>query len=263
MKASNENHFIAQLESRGVLRLTGADRISFLQGLITNDVQKWDGQTPLFAALLSPQGKVLFDLILHSNGDAVLIDCEAARAGELLAKLKQFKLRADIAVEDVSAQLKVAATWGADGNDPRLAALGSRSVLENIQATAREDDYRTLRFKHAVLEGSEIEAGQATASEVNFDVLNGVSFSKGCYMGQELTARMHYRALNKKRALPFTFEGALRAGQPVAELGVVRAVQGNVGVGVFNVEKAAGYMDGPLAIDGATLRLSRPAYLKE
>ncbi|MBI3420376.1 MAG: folate-binding protein YgfZ [Proteobacteria bacterium] len=266
---------IALLQSRAVLRLAGADRFSFLQNLISQDLKLVEGEKPIFTALLTPQGKYLFDFFVLPEGEDYLLDVEAGRSDELVKLLTRYRLRANTTVSP-ALEFSVYAIWGGTFShpaafvDPRLAALGQRLLAKNIQTNADEAAYAEHRYELGVAEGShEISVGHASLAEVNFDALNGVSFEKGCYMGQELTARMHYRGLVKKRYLPFRFEGLpprklgliLHNG---FEVGEIKVVGQEHGLGLFHLEATQPFLKGEMLIhDGTTYEISMPDYLKE
>jgi folate-binding protein YgfZ len=178
------------LTDRAVLRLSGEDVRGFLQGLITNDVA---GPLPVWAGLLTPQGKTLFDFLVWADGDDLLIDCEAAQADALVRRLTLYRLRRPIVIgRDDS----LAVHWSADGAqgvpDPRLAALGNRWIAP---ATEAADGWAAHRLALGVAEGvNEIGSDRTLWLEANAAELNGVSFVKGCYVGQENTARMNWRS---------------------------------------------------------------------
>ena len=196
------------LSDRALVRLSGPDVREFLQGLVTNDVA---GALPVWAGLLTPQGKALFDFIIWADGDDLLIDCEAAQADALARRLTLYRLRRPIAI---TRDEGLAVHWAAEGNrgvpDPRLAALGRRWIapagdMDGDAAPA----WRAHRHTLGVAEGAE-ELGQDRTLwlEANARELNGVSFTKGCYVGQENTARMHHRAKVSRR-LVVTRDGAV------------------------------------------------------
>ncbi len=238
-----ENTKFAYLETRGVIRIAGDDARTFLQGLISNDVDKVSESRAVYAAFLTPQGKYLFDFFVAQGPDGpndLLLDCEASRFDDFLKRLKLYKLRAKVTLSDARTELKVAAIFDEDAADtlglakdagaaatlgggvafvdPRLADAGVRVILpagsnaldELTQATT--DDYDRHRLALGLPDGSaDIEVEKATLLESGFEDLNGVDFNKGCYMGQELTARTKYRGLVKKRLMPVTLDGPLPA----------------------------------------------------
>jgi hypothetical protein len=186
------------LADRALLRISGEDVRGFLQGLITNDALAVASGRPLWAGLLSPQGKALFDFILWADGEDLLIDCEAEFAGELARRLTLYRLRRKITIAQEEA---LAVHWSADGEhgmpDPRLAELGRRWLAPAGDAAAGWLEHR-LRF--GVTEGrAELGPDKTLWLECNAIELNGVSFTKGCYVGQENTARMNYRSKVNRR----------------------------------------------------------------
>lgn len=184
------------LTDRALIRLAGEDVRGFLQGLVTNDTASLEAG-PRWAGLLTPQGKALFDFLLWADGDAVLIDCEADAAEALARRLSLYRLRRAITIEPAAG----AVHWSADGeagvSDPRLAALGRRWLG---LAGEPAEGWRGHRLALGVTEGrGELGDGETLWLECNAAELNGVSYTKGCYVGQENTARMHYRAKVNRR----------------------------------------------------------------
>jgi len=259
------------LAPRSVIRLGGPDRHAFLQGLVSNDVHLVTRDTAIYAALLTPQGKFLHDLFIIESGDAFLIDCEAARAEDLLKRLAAYKLRAKVNLEDAVNDFEIRAIWDSSSprkrgsierdsahinrrediivfNDPRLPELGQRIIVKkgtaisNIPATDFPA-YDHHRLALGVADGSrDMIVEKSTLTDGNFDLLNGISWTKGCYVGQELTARMHYRALVKKRMFPVRIEGAAPSfGATITlngeEIGDMRSSAGEVGIALLSVEK--------------------------
>ncbi len=207
------------LNDRALLRLAGDDPRGFLQGLLTVDTQ---GPLPRWTALLTPQGKALFDLILWADGDAVLIDCEAEGADALAKRLSMYRLRRAIAIEREDA---LAVHWSADPHDgaspdPRLAALGWRWLAPPGDAA---EGWRAHRLAQGVCEGSaELGSGETLWLECNAGELNGVDFAKGCYVGQENTARMHYRSkVNRRLVVAPLDEADTRARVRYPDLGLM------------------------------------------
>ncbi|MFS0772815.1 folate-binding protein [Sphingomonas sp. 1P08PE] len=184
------------LANRAVLRVRGEDVRGFLQGLVTNDVT---GPGPVWAGLLTPQGKALFDFVLWPDGDDVLVDAEADAADALQRRLAMYRLRRAITIAPEPA---LAVHWSpASGAspDPRLPALGDR-WLAAPGGDAVDAAWRAHRLALGVVEGvGELGSGETLWLECNARELNGVSFAKGCYVGQENTARMHHRAKVNRR----------------------------------------------------------------
>lgn len=184
------------LADRAVLRLSGDDVRGFLQGLVTNDTAVLDAG-PVWAGLLTAQGKALFDFILWADGDDVLIDCEGSQADALARRLTLYRLRRAIAiVRDET----LAIHWSPDGvGDPRLTALGRRWLAAPGGGSA-DAEWRLHRLRLGVIEGvAEIGSDRTLWLETNAAELNGVSFAKGCYVGQENTARMNWRQKINRR----------------------------------------------------------------
>lgn len=237
--------------TRGVIRLAGADVLTFLQGLVTNDVSKLAAAeaTPMYAAILNVQGRLLQDLFLHRQAgpDTVLLaDVHLDGIPELLRLLRRYKLRAAVDIADVSQSHAVWVNFGfgvaseaeAWAYDPRLSDLGRRAVVEGEPSSPQSApslynrEYRHWRIEHGIAEGpEEIPAGEAIPLEYNLDALQGISFDKGCYVGQELVARAHWSGTVRKRLMPFALHPAHAAavGSAVEAEGVKRPV-GNIRV---------------------------------
>ena len=185
------------LIDRAILRLSGEDVRGFLQGLVTHDVGLLAPERPLWAGLLTPQGKALFDFILWADGEDVLIDCEAAAADELTRRLMLYRLRRKIAIERED---ELGVHWSLGGeapNDPRLPELGSRWLAPPADAA---EGWLAHRLSLGVAEGRvELGSDKILWLECNAAELDGVSFTKGCYVGQENTARMNYRSKVNRR----------------------------------------------------------------
>jgi folate-binding protein YgfZ len=205
------------LTDRAVVRLSGEDVRGFLQGLVTNDVA---GALPVWAGLLTPQGKCLFDFLVWADGDDLLLDCEAESAVDLIKRLSIYRLRRPIAIERDSS---LAVHWsmaGAEGvPDPRMADLGRRWLGP---ADAAATGWLEHRLRLGVTEGR-AELGDLLWLECNAVELKGVSFSKGCFVGQENTARMNWRAkVNRRLVVVETREEGprLRIAYPALGLAV-------------------------------------------
>ena len=208
-----------RLFERSVIRLTpnepGEDVAEFIQGLVTNDVV---GVLPCWAALLTPQGKVLFDFLVWPAGDGLLLDCEAAQAGALVKRLSLYRLRRKIAIavdEDVAVHWRSHTGDGA-ASDPRLPALGERWVAAVDPEDGPADaEWLAHRLSLGVCEG-QAELGDLLWLECNAAELRGVSFTKGCYVGQENTARMNWRAKVNRRLVVVPLAGSDPARQRAA-----------------------------------------------
>jgi folate-binding protein YgfZ len=265
---------IALLPDRAVLEISGEDRVTFLQGLISNDVTKARADQALWAALLTPQGKWLADFFVIATPDALLLDVEAAQLAMLIQRLSRFKLRARVVLRDASADWRVHAAWGEGvppeglaARDPRLAEAGWRVLSPGLlPSAANAADYAAHRLRLGLPDGSrDMEADKSVLLEGGFDELNGISWTKGCYMGQELTARTRYRGLLKRRLIPVAIDGpAPERGTPIvatdgAEAGEMRSSHGAQGLALLRLE----WLDkGPLLAGGARLTPQPPPWMK-
>ncbi|MDE2165905.1 MAG: folate-binding protein YgfZ [Alphaproteobacteria bacterium] len=281
------------LDDRAALEISGADRAAFLQGLVSNDVTKAAAGAPVYAALLTAQGKYLHDFFIVALGEAFYLECERARLGDLQRRLSLYKLRSKVTLADASARFAIAAAWGDDAlvklglaagaakpfaggvayADPRLVALGARFLIAAGReseiaaagfARADADAYDRHRLALGVPDGSrDLEVEKSILLENGFEELNGVDFDKGCYMGQELTARTKYRALIRKRLVPVKVDGPLPApGTPVThngeEVGEMRSGRDDVGLAMVKLDALAG----PLSAGEAKLTPQPPAWMK-
>ncbi len=210
---------MTRLFARALIRLSPEDPAedvpAFLQGLVTNDVK---GALPVWTALLSPQGKVLFDFLVWPDGDGLLLDCEASAADALAKRLTLYRLRRKIGIARAD---DLAVHWEnhlGDGGarDPRLSALGQRWIAPSSDADVAADDaWLAHRLSLAVTEG-QAELGDVLWLECNAVDLNGVSFTKGCYVGQENTARMNWRQKVNRRLLVVPLDRSDEARRRVA-----------------------------------------------
>ncbi|WP_292062935.1 YgfZ/GcvT domain-containing protein [Brevundimonas sp. UBA7664] len=201
---------IAHLDSRALIRVSGADARPFLHNLLTQDVETLAPGELRFGALLSPPGRLLFDLFLWGEADAVVLDVAADRRDALLQRLAMYRLRAQVTVE--ADDRRVFASWPdvADGfaADPRAPGLGGRRYGGDSETTADESDWQAHRLAVGVPDPSaDAPADKTYPIEANFDLLNGIDFQKGCFVGQETTSRMKRRGAIKTRMLPIAFDG--------------------------------------------------------
>jgi folate-binding protein YgfZ len=257
------------LENRAVIGVAGADAQDFLQGLITQDVALLAPGLSLFAGLLSPQGKALFDFHLHQgddagDGGAILIDVAADRADALMKRLAMYKLRKQVLLTRRD-DLAVLASWPQGGpHDPREPALGGRWIGAAGSAPAGADAYDGHRLSVGVPDSADIGADELLWLETGADLLNGVSFTKGCYVGQENTARMHHRDKVRRRLVPVTIAGDPGDGVAVTDgdgraCGTLRSRRGSQAIVHLRLEAAAA----PLFLGAARVTVRRPAWLAE
>ena len=250
---------VVHLANRACLRVEGPDARVFLNGLLTQEVETLAAAELRFAALLTPQGRVVLDLFLLGEDQGVLIDVEAGVRDGLLTKLKMHRLRAKCEIACVDEP--VAAAWGATPGegwiaDPRLLAVGWRAYGVSNPADADLDAYEDHRFAlglpDAVRDGL---ADKVYATEADLDLFNGVDFKKGCFVGQETTSRMKRRGGIRSRVLPVQVEGAAAGDEVVAgalRAGEVMAVRDACALALLRLDRVSGV---GLSIGG------RPAYL--
>lgn len=262
-----------RLDSRKVLRIQGEDTFGFLQGLITNDLHHLhQGQTSIYAMFLNKAGRVLYDTIIYrAQEDLLFLDCDYEVAQLLRNHLLVYRIRKKVTIDNVSDEYRVWAIYGASKDlkpdsasvesvfavDPRSKDLGMRVVTNlsdeevlkshGIDSKANpEISYRRHRYKLGISEGvSEIVPGKAFPLEVNLDYLNGLSVHKGCYLGQEFTARTYHTGVVRKRVMPISIDAKSRV--PLNEdvksgdgksVGKVRGVDGSYGIALMRIEQA-------------------------
>lgn len=258
------NGFISILDDRGLVKVGGEDAQHFLQGLVTCDIDTVTPQSAAYGALLTPQGKILFDFLVYATDGGYLLDLDVASVGGVVKRLSMYKLRAKVDVADASETLSVLAAWGdLDGatlpanasDDPRLAALGKRAVVARDALDAALEGsnltvsglatYHAHRVALGVPHGgSDFEFNQAFPHDADMDALNGVAFSKGCYVGQEVVSRMKHRGTARKRIVQISADTALPApgteisadGKTVGTLG---STNGAVGLALVRIDRVA------------------------
>jgi hypothetical protein len=262
---------LAALPRRAVLAIEGEDRTAFLQGLVSNDVAEVQPGRAVWAALLTPQGKWLADFFLFADGDRLLLDCERDQAPGVLQRLARYRLRSKVSL-GAADDLSVYVAWGdapmvqaISAPDPRLPHAGWRLLsAAPLPTTALEIDWDRHRLALGLPDGSrDLEADKTVLLEAGFDELHGVSWSKGCYMGQELTARTKYRGLVKRRLVPVAVEGPLPPpGTPVvrdgAEVGTMRSGLEQTGLAVLRLDS----LEGELICGTARLAPRIPAWMQ-
>lgn len=262
-----------------MFEITGDDAKGFLQGLVTSDLEPLvDGQAA-HCGLLTPQGKIMFDFFAVAQTDGYLIDCAAGQIDDITKRLTFYKLRAKVEIVAKS-DLAVAAIWdgGTPGElmnfqDPRLAEMGQRVIgdrpaLEALE-NASPDAYHLHRIKLGIPDTSDIGSSKTFPHEANFDQLGGVSFTKGCYVGQEVVSRMQHRGTTRSRIIPVTFDGEM--SEPNAEIRtggkkighILSAVPEN-GLALVRLDRAKSALEAGDAIeaDGKGVELYKPDWLK-
>ena len=280
----------AVLGDRGVVRVSGPDASQLLQGLITNDIERTKNGGAIYAALLTPQGKVLFDFFIVERDGAYLFDIDGGASANFVRRLTMYKLRADVQIVDVSEAFEVRAFFGdqngaelaGDGFiDPRLEAMGWRlispradgpdaSPLPEAQAAPAED-YETWRIAQGIPAfGSEILSEKTFPLDFNLDLLNAIDFQKGCYVGQEVTSRTKRRGSIRKRLLQFQVAGETPAPEtPVmagdSEIGTTYSAASGVGLALIRLDRweNARSENRQPEINGAAAEITIPSYLGE
>jgi folate-binding protein YgfZ len=246
------------LADRGVLRVSGPQCETFLQDLVTNDVTALAPGEGRYAALLTPQGKILFDMIIvaidEDGARAFLIDCAREQARDLATRLGFYKLRAKVTIEDRSDDIAVLAyldaapqARGIVVRDPRSESLGYRAYVPRQQAASAQSNttaYNSRRIAVGVPKGGvDFLYGDAFPHEANFDRINGVDFKKGCYVGQEVVSRMQHRGTARKRIVRVTFPGdppplgsEIKAGDTL--IGMIGSSAGRHGLAMVRLDRA-------------------------
>lgn len=254
----------ARLHDRALLNVTGAEARPFLHRLLTQEVETLGAGESRWAALLTPQGRVLHDLFLHGTDEGVLVDVAAGERDAVAAKLKMFKLRAQ--VEIAADTREVWALWDAAEaavpwrHDPRTPLAGWRGVGDLPTLGAEPGDYVAHRFALGLPDvAADGLADKAYATEALLDLLAGVDFRKGCFVGQETTSRMKRRGGVRSRVLPLAVEGAASGAEVLngeRRAGEVVAVNGGRALALLRLDR----LEGSLTVGAAAARLERPAW---
>lgn len=241
------------MADRRILRLEGPDTRSFLQGLVSNDVNKvQDGL--VYAAILTPQGKYLADFFLAADGDAVLLDVAEALADDLVKRLKMYKLRANVTLEETNLKLRRGTGDAPEGAlpDPRHPALGWRQYDQ--EAFDDGSDWDAIRVAHVIPETGIELTPDSYLLEVGFERLNGVDFRKGCYVGQEVTARMKHKTELRKGLTQVEIDGTVPVGAQITAggkaVGQVFTQSGGKAIAYLRFDRAKGALEA----EGAALR---------
>ncbi|MFN0262679.1 YgfZ/GcvT domain-containing protein [Tepidamorphus sp. 3E244] len=267
-----------RLGDRAILRVAGPDARHLLQGLLTCEIDALEPAAPAHGALLTPQGKILFEAIVHAEGeDSILLDTCAELADDFAKRLTFYKLRAKATIERADELCAVALPGGvAEGlaPDPRLFTLGHRGIVELTQAETLSDDiapYHAHRIHEGIAElGADFVTGDVFPHEANFDHYAGVSFSKGCFVGQEVVSRMQHRGTARKRFVSVAIDGTAPAmgsdvkadEKSVGTMGSASAAQGLALLRLDRINKAESVGDA-LTCEGATLTPSVPEWMAQ
>ena len=254
-----------RLARRTVLEITGADRLGFLQGLVTQDAMKLQHTPAVYSALLSPQGRLLHEFFIVTYSDSLYIDCDHGRAEDLLKRLNMYKLRSDVAITDHSDALHVAVASSVEDiadslvayQDPRIAALGYRAIVKGVEVEACDAAYQYFLYGHGVPDGTvDFIAGKSIPLECGLDELNAIDWKKGCYMGQELTARTKYRGMVHKRLVPVRLHGTFAFGEPLFlgddEVGIMHGSTQDLGMAMVRLEALASCLQSNVPLVGTS-----------
>jgi tRNA-modifying protein YgfZ len=282
----------ALLPDRGVVKVAGDPARTFLHGLVSADILKLVPGAARFAALLSPQGKIMADFIVveapAGHGGGFFLDLPRALAKPMVDKLNLYKLRSRVIVEDLSEILGIAAAWNGDGTttlglcyaDPRLPALGLRIMLPPHRAADAATDlgaamvdageYEAHRIALGIPRGGvDFAYGDAFPHETDMDQLGGVDFTKGCYVGQEVVSRMEHRGIARTRAVPVRYEGAApAAGVAVTagarQVGTMGSAAGGRGLALLRLDRVAEALSRGEALlaGGVALRPTKPDWAR-
>lgn len=287
------------LDGRALVRVNGEDAFAFLQNIITNDLTRVSNSRAIWAALLSPQGKYLHDFFIIAVNDEFILDCEKARVNDLMDRLLSYRLRSKVNIADMTGNWTVAALMGTDADanalvgfegqggpfaggvcyvDPRYGGMGARALIPHdavaellaagfAQAEPGINDHTRLCL--GIPDGSrDLTIDKALPMENGFDALNGIDWDKGCYVGQEMTARMRYRAKVRRQLLPVAIEGPAPAPGTVImlgehEAGEMRSSAKEIGLALLRIDALANLngADGAFTTGSATLTPLRPPWL--
>ncbi|BCP52638.1 aminomethyltransferase [Kaistia sp. 32K] len=284
------NGSYAQLTDRGTVFIGGPEAETFLQNIVTTDMAAVQSAGAGFGALLSPQGKILFDFIILPTEGGYLFDLPRALVADFQKRMTLYRLRAKVEIANRSDSDAVYAFWGSEelpaiegpvARDPRLAALGFRAILPvdatvavDGYAAASEADYHAWRTGLTVPEGGrDFAFGDAFPHDVDMDDLGGLDFRKGCYVGQEIVSRMEHRGTARRRAVAVTSEAALPPagspieadGKPIGTLGGSYDTEsGKGGIGLIRLDRARRALDQGIAVtaEGVPLAISLPPFAR-
>lgn len=268
--------------ARGFIEVGGEDRVAFLQGIVTQDVELLKTSPLLFAAILTPQGKLAHDFFLFAHKDAILLDTPAQHTEVLIKRLTMYKLRARVTLRDVSGAWKVAYVHEGGLPDPRHPQLPQRSYSLLTQPSPRQGEgasgarsegvsvveYHQRRLALGIPESPFDTTADDVAMDLGYDLLNAISFTKGCFVGQEVTARMHHKQVARRgfylveSTAPLPASGTeIKAGE--TKVGTLRGTQGMKGLALLKFEEVEAAIDRntALTVDSRPLQVSAPAWI--
>lgn len=255
-----------RLPGRAILSVRGPEAGHFLHNLLTSDIDHLAEGQAAYAALLTPQGKILFDMLVLRQGDGYLIDCAAGQRADLMKRLAMYKLRAQVEIsarDDLAVGVSPAEVPGSY-RDPRSPDIGWR-IIGTPQGEAEGYDAARIASGLADTE-ADLGSGEFFPHEANLDQLGGVNFRKGCYVGQEVVSRMEHRGLARSRILPVVLDGAappkgtdIRSGEK--QVGTLLSSSGARALALIRLDRLA-EATAPLMADGATVKVLKPAWAK-
>jgi folate-binding protein YgfZ len=266
------------LPDRAVFEISGKDSRHFLQGLVTADVENLTERKAAHAGLLTPQGKIMFDFFIIGQPRGFVVDCDAGQVDDIVKRLTFYKLRAKVDIR-VKPDMGVAAVLGdadmaGDGlvfDDPRLTAMGKRVIAAkpdlSSKTNATPQEYLVHRLKLGIADSADIGRSKTFPHEANFDQLGGVSFTKGCYVGQEVVSRMQHRGTARSRIMPVTFNGEMNvenaeiraAGK---KIGQMLSTADGLGLALIRLDRASSAIQAGEALEagGKILTVSKPEW---
>ncbi len=260
-------HFTAGLRpDRAVIRIEGPDARHFLHNLLTADIEHLPDGGARYAALLTPQGKILFDVFVFDAGGVIHIDCAAAQKSDLLKRFALYKLRAQVTISDQPGLAAMVSSTSGTWADPRYAAMGFRSIVPSGSAPV-SDDYDAARIALGLADSvADIGSGVLFPHEANLDQLGGVSFTKGCYVGQEVVSRMEHRGTARSRILPLKLSGPapakgslIRSGDKT--VGEVLSSRGMRALGLLRLDRLAD-AEVPLLTGDVSATVVKPRWVR-
>ena len=275
-----------ELTDRGVVAVKGPDATAFLQGLLSAEIEALEPGRVTLAALLSPQGKILFDGLVVRTENGFLIDCRRSVAADFAKRLGFYKLRAKVEVRDLTEDMAVVAVWAGEGvpaegfEDPRSDALGHRLILprgklaSTAQSLGAQDvelaAYHAHRIVQGVPEGGlDYAYGDTFPHEANMDRMGGVSFTKGCYVGQEVVSRMQHRGTARTRTVKIILDDfSPEPGQPILagdkQVGSMGSTAGKHGLALIRTDRVSDALAAgiPLTAGGLPIRIAEPDELR-
>jgi tRNA-modifying protein YgfZ len=251
---------------RAVIRVAGEGALAFLHNVLTTDLTE---PKPAYAALLTPQGKILHDLFVVPDGDTIWLDVARPQAPDLLKRLIMYRLRAklDITIDDTKMVVVSSSPTDHSYADPRTSLIGYRAIQTHSViggAESAHDGYLGARLALGLADSiADIGSGELFVHEANFDQLHGVSFSKGCYVGQEVVSRTHHRHTTRNRILPVTLEGPVAHGSDITSgdqrIGSMLSSHNGQGLALIRIDRLA-EAKAPLLSNAVRIRVSKPAW---